>query len=141
MFNAFIKSKSGRPPKGDPHTVGPLQKEILREILTHPSEAHGVGIARALRREHDPELPDAQVYVALRRLEARGIIELARDVDEQNSPSLSNGRRGRPRKLYALTMSGKRAITGAAENSKSGPGQTSYIGEGHGKQRNVGTPA
>lgn len=109
--------------------------------MAAPSEAHGIGIARALRHELDPDLPDAQVYVALRRLEARGIIELSKDVDKTNSPSLSNGPRGRRRKLYALTVSGKRAISDAATNSKSEPGQSSNRGDGYGDYEGVGAPA
>lgn len=142
MVKAFLKLKSGRPPKDKPNKVGPLQQQILRKIAAAPSDAHGIGIARALRQELDPNLPDAQVYVALRRLEARGIIELAKDnVDKTNSPSLSNGPRGRRRKLYALTMSGKRAISDAATNSKSEPGQSSNRGDGYGDYESVGAPA
>jgi DNA-binding PadR family transcriptional regulator len=141
VVKAFLKSKSGRPPKDEPHKVGPLQEEILRKIASKPSEAHGIGIARALRHEFDPNLPDAQVYVALRRLEARGIIELVSDVDSTNSPSESNRPRGRRRKIYALTMSGKRAISDAAENSKSEPGRSSIQGDGYGKYEGAGAPA
>jgi len=130
----------GRPSRDDPNKVGPLQEAILRRIASCPAEAHGIGIARALRNEH-PDLPDAQVYVALRRLEARGIIELAAlDTNSTHTPSSSKGRKGRPRKFYALTGSGKRAITGAAEpHSKSAPVMTE--GCFYGRNYSTGDPA
>lgn len=141
MIKAPFNIKPGRPPKDQPNIIGPLQAEILRKISSDPSDAHGIGIARALRQEFDPNLPDAQVYVALRRLEARGIIELIGNVDTKNSPSVSNGPRGRHRKLYALTTSGKRAISDAAVNSKSKPGQSLYKDIGHAEEECAGYPA
>lgn len=140
VVKSLLTSKSGRPSRNEPNKVGPLQEQILRKIVSHPSDAHGIGIARALRNELDPNIPDAQVYVALRRLETRGIIELAQDVDNTNSPSVSSRPRGRRRKLYALTVSGKRAISDAAVNSKSEPGQSSNRGDGYGKYQGVGVP-
>ncbi|MCS6623658.1 PadR family transcriptional regulator [Roseibacterium beibuensis] len=111
----------GRPSKTSPHRVGPVQAEILRVIRDKPDLAHGVGIAGYLRRQGNEDVSDAQTYIALRRLDARGLIaERQSEPDPRNTPS--DSRRGRPHKLYSLTASGKRALEegGGATNSKAG---------------------
>ena len=111
----------GRPKADAPLKVGPVQADILQIIRDHPELAHGVGIAGFLRDHRGHDVSDAQTYMALRRLDARGlIVERSADTDTRNTPS--DSRRGRPRKLYTLTASGMRALQqgGAADNSKAG---------------------
>ena len=113
-------TKLGRPSAHDPDRIGPVQAEILTIIRDDPDNAHGVGIAEVLRRRHGDEFSDAQTYIALRRLDVRGLIrELSIAPGSKTTPSV--GRRGRPRKLYSLTASGRRALEGGdAVNSSAG---------------------
>ena len=65
--------------------------------------AFGVQIRDSLSRQIDREIPAAQIYVVLRRLEDNGFIIGT----EQDGPA---GRRGRPRRVYKLTALGQRAL-------------------------------
>lgn len=128
----------GRPGKKSPHRVGPVQAEILRIIRDKPELAHGAGIAGYLRKQGSQDVSDAQTYIALRRLDARGLIaEL--QLDPENGKTPSDSRRGRPHKLYSLTASGKRALEegGAATNSKAGT-DAQREGNFHNGARNKG---
>lgn len=100
----------GRPGADTPFRVGSVQAAVLETIRDHPETAHGVGVARRLRSRLDPDLADAQVYTAIRRLEARGMIETIgfEEPTAKTTPSVRT--RGRPRKLLALTTSGRRAL-------------------------------
>lgn len=135
--NMFLSDRPGRPKGGAPQKVGPVQATVLAAIRDNPSAAHGIGIARHLRRHLDPDIADAQVYVALRRLEARGLIVKRTDTDtlgDATDPQIENrpstGRRGRPHKLYSLTVSGRRALERVgAEISTSNPGASAKKGK------------
>lgn len=108
----------GRPSAEAPNRVGPVQAEILRVIRDMPEKAHGVGIAEILRGRFDDTISDAQTYIAIRRLEVRGMIcELTNK--PENPPTPSIGQRGRPRKLYSLTASGRRALEDEAATRNS----------------------
>ena len=115
LFDDFTR-KIGRPSRTDPWRISELQRMMLSIIHDHAEDAHGVGIAKHLRRiTKNDELEDSQVYVALRRLEARGFIALKGDEARVTVPSTVRTKKvGRPRKLYFLTASGKRALTGVA---------------------------
>ena len=102
------RARPGRPDAHDPDRVGPVQQAVMLAIRDHPSNAYGVGISRRLRREFDPDIADAQVYVAMRRLESRNLISEMKTLRKTAEPS--SGRKGRPHKLYSLTVSGKRAL-------------------------------
>lgn len=103
----------GRPSASAPHRVGPIQADVLRVVRNHPEHAHGVGIAGFLRDHEGSDVSDAQIYIALQRLDARDlVVERAKGAVSEITPSAS--RRGRPRKLYSLTASGKRALEGGA---------------------------
>ena len=91
--------------------LGLVQLGILRFIQRHDAEAYGGGIAEGISRLTGDDVSDAQIYVALRRLEVRGLITAADPTGEHNPPS--KGRRGRPRKFYSLTESGRRALLDA----------------------------
>lgn len=111
---------------------------ILRVIERYPNDAHGVGIARHLRKLLAVESPeDSQIYGALGRLEARRLIELSNDQASQDMPSSERPRKvGRPRKLYSLTVSGKRALSAGAEQNDPRRDHSSILpGETYGYQK------
>jgi DNA-binding PadR family transcriptional regulator len=113
----------GRPSARSPLKVGPVQVEILCIIRDHPDKAFGAGIAGHLRDHRGHDVSDAQTYIAIRRLDARGLIAERKAPARQSQPNTpSDSRRGRPHKLYSLTASGKRALeqSGTAANSKAG---------------------
>ena len=109
----------GRPSADAPNRVGPVQAEILQIIRDFPEKAHGVGIAEVLRGRHGDTFSDAQTYIALKRLDVRGLVAVSDDNRtrvEETTPS--KAQRGRPRIYYTLTASGWRALEdGAAINS------------------------
>lgn len=110
----------GRPSERSPNRIGPVQAKLLAFVGAHPERAHGAGIAEHLRQTHDPALGDAQVYVAVKRLEARGFLV---SVDTPETPLPSKRSQGRPHKYYSLTMSGRRALEGVATKGlSSNPG-------------------
>jgi DNA-binding PadR family transcriptional regulator len=129
----------GRPSAKSPNRVGPVQAEVLRIIRDRSGIAHGAGIAGYLRENFDADVSDAQTYIALRRLDVRGLIEPRPDTsDNRTTPSV--GRRGRPHKLYSLTASGRRALEGgAADNSSTGT-DAQMEGKFHGAKAKGPTP-
>jgi len=107
----------GRPSADAPNRVGPVQAEILQIIRDVPEKAHGVGIAEILRGRHGDTFSDAQTYIALKRLDARGLVTVDGGALEKGTTP-SKAQRGRPRIYYTLTASGWRALEdGAASNS------------------------
>ncbi len=88
--------------------LGLVQVAILNVINHHPDRAYGSAITDQVSRVVGRELADAQIYVALRRLEEQGVI---RSRVENSKPSKKS--RGHPRKYYALTATGRRALESA----------------------------
>jgi DNA-binding PadR family transcriptional regulator len=105
----------GRPSRQHPDRVGPVQAKILSFIATQPEQSHGVGIARHLRAIFDPDLTDAQAYVALKRLEARGLVSSVTASKDKQETTPSKRSRGRPHKYYSLTPSGMRALSNVGD--------------------------
>ena len=80
-----------------------MQFAVLRAIPTLGSNACGTEIHEYLERIAGRELRTAQVYVALQRLEDRGLVTSA-------LPKEPAGRRGHPRRIYTLSASGLRSL-------------------------------
>lgn len=110
----------GRPSRERPARIGPVQAKLLAFVGAHPDRAHGAGIAEHFRQNQDPAFGDAQAYVAIKRLEARGFLV---SVEPPHEPLPSKRSQGRPHKYYSLTASGRRALEGVAvEGLSSNPG-------------------
>lgn len=78
-------------------------------IKSVPDQAFGTAISENVSGMTGKEVSDAQVFVALRRLERQGFI--ASCPAPNSKPSTRT--RGRPRKYYELTASGERALDAA----------------------------
>ena len=95
--------------------IGLVQAAILATIEAAPMRAYGSAIADDISIKIGRELADAQVYVALRRLMAQGLLtshpEHPRGTSEVTTSKVT---RGRPRKYYSLTALGKRTLEDAA---------------------------
>lgn len=117
--------------RGD-RALGLIQVVILNVIDRNPAKAYGSAITDEVSRVVRRELADAQVYVALGRLEDHGLVSSV--VGQVPMPSQRS--RGRPRKYYALTASGRRAMEGAGAYifSASPFMQSSERGEHEGKE-------
>lgn len=85
-------------------SLGITQLAVMSAIRNHPDKAYGTAIAEFVSSDLNKEVSDAQVFVTLGRLERHGLVESGKINPE---PS---GARGRPKKLYNLTASGKRAL-------------------------------
>jgi DNA-binding PadR family transcriptional regulator len=97
--------------KSDLHnrTLGLVQVAIMNVITNRPDRAYGTAITDDVSRIVGRELADAQVYIALGRLEEHGLISSRVDA----IPTPSKKSRGRPRKYYASTAKGRRALENA----------------------------
>mgnify|MGYP001815383002 CR=1 FL=1 len=82
----------------------------MSAIETEPDAAYGTAITRKVSDMTGRDMADAQVYVALQRLEHQGLLK---SVSEDALPKPSKRTRGRPRKFYELTATGKRALAAA----------------------------
>lgn len=86
-------------------TLGLRQLAILSAIRSFPENAYGSRIATILETEMGHEIGDGNIYISLRRLESRFLIEL-----REPSPSLSLPPGAQRRKLYVLTPDGDAAL-------------------------------
>lgn len=85
--------------------LGLVQMAVLRHIETSPERAYGLGIADDVSKLVKRDFADAQIYIALRRLEDHGMIS-----SRLNEIPVLPKTRGRPRKYYFLTAMGKDAL-------------------------------
>jgi PadR family transcriptional regulator, regulatory protein PadR len=92
--------------------LGLVQVAILRHVATSPARAFGLGIAEDVSKMVGRDFANAQIYIALRRLESKGMISSR--LDEVSVPP----KRGRPRRYYNLTARGKRALENALEEAE-----------------------
>ena len=88
--------------------LGIMQYAILQLIDSWPDKAYGTAIAAEVSRKIGRDLLEAQIYVALGRLEDRGLLQS--HIETKQAPVPGKGRRGRPRKMYALTGLGRGAL-------------------------------
>jgi PadR family transcriptional regulator len=58
-----------------PTTLGEFEHQVLLAILRRGSESYSVEIVRELERETGRDVATAAVFVALRRLESKGLLE------------------------------------------------------------------
>lgn len=124
---------------GGRRVLGLIQIAILNVIDRTPHKSYGVAITDEVSQIIGRELADAQVYVALRRLEEHRLIRSRVDM----IPAPSKVSRGRPRKFYALTATGRRAMesAGAYTFSTSPFMQSSSRGEDEGATQKGPMPA
>jgi len=92
-----------QPPRG-------LTYVVLRLVSLLGSRAYGVEIRERLSQQHGSEIPAAQVYVMLRRLEDYGFV-----VGKDQGLAKSAGRKGRPRRVYEITAPGQRVLAAGAK--------------------------
>jgi DNA-binding PadR family transcriptional regulator len=115
--NLEIKNNEGRYPKSLPFSIQPqlqqmkpdyvprgMQFAVLRAVGSLGLNASGVAIRELIERNTGLDVPAAQIYVALQRLEDRKLVTSA---VEANRPA---GRRGQPRRIYELSASGLRSL-------------------------------
>lgn len=91
-------------------TLGLIQLAVLSVVSRGPNRSYGSAITDDVSKVVGREFADAQIYMALQRLEGHGF--LTSRVDEIPAPSKRT--RGRPRKYYALTAKGRRALESAS---------------------------
>jgi DNA-binding PadR family transcriptional regulator len=88
---------------GSVKTPSGLTFVVLQLISVMKKNAFGVQIRERLSQQIEREVPAAQVYVTLRRLEDAGFVEAT---EEQSTV----GRKGRPRRIYQVTALGQRTL-------------------------------
>lgn len=116
--------------------LGLVQVAILNVIDRNPDRAYGVAITDEVSRVVGRELTDAQVYMALQRLEEHGLVTVR--VDIVSLPPKRS--RGRPRKFYALTASGRKAIENAGAYFSTSSFMQSITHEGASQEGLIPTP-
>lgn len=81
-----------------------LQFAVLQSVPLLGIRACGVEIYENVRRKAGRDLAVAQVYLALKRLEKRGL------VTSSIATERPAGRRGQPRRIYTISASGSRSL-------------------------------
>jgi DNA-binding PadR family transcriptional regulator len=116
----------------NPRTLGLVQVAIMNVITNQPLRSYGTAIADEVSKLVGRDLADAQIYIALGRLEEQGLISSrVHDV-----PVPSKKSRGRPRKYYASTAKGRRALESAgAYTSSSSPFKSTRGGDYEGETK------
>lgn len=79
---------------------------VLRAVAILGSRARGAEIQAFLERNADRYLPTAQIYVALQRLQDRGLVQSS----YEDAHLRTAGRRAHRRRVYSLTASGVRSL-------------------------------
>ena len=98
----MARSTPPRPPLGD------IEQRVLLAILRLGPDASGVPIVRELRRHTRRPILLPSVYLALRRLEAKGLIR-----SRLGEPEARRG--GRARRHFMLESAGKAALREARQ--------------------------
>jgi PadR family transcriptional regulator PadR len=90
-------------------SIGEFETLILLAILRVGKEAYGVPILEEIRRRTNRRILRPAVYVALRRLEEKGLVRGRED-------DTSADRGGRPRRYFEVCPEGLAALRYAREN-------------------------
>jgi DNA-binding PadR family transcriptional regulator len=85
--------------------LGEFEQLILFSVLQLGEESYGVAIREAIEARTGRVVSTGAIYTALSRLEERGLV-----TSRVGEPT---GQAGRPRKHYALTTAGARALKDA----------------------------
>jgi len=93
--------------------VGAFQEDVLRAVQTLEKGAYGMNIRNFLETDQNKSIHMPQVYAALSRLEALGL--LSSHLDQ----SASAGRRGRTRRVYELSAHGLQYIDARVRGARS----------------------
>lgn len=88
--------------------LGEFEQVVLLAVLRLGEEAYGASVLDEIRRRAGRRVARGALYVTLDRLEEKGLI---RSRYAEGGPA----RGGRPRRLLALTPSGRRALREARE--------------------------
>jgi PadR family transcriptional regulator, regulatory protein PadR len=83
-----------------------IQFAVLRSVAILGNRAYGTEIQEFLERNADKYLPAAQIYVALQRLQDRGLVQS--NYEDAHLPT--QGRKVHRRRVYSLTATGLRSL-------------------------------
>lgn len=83
--------------------LGELEEMVILAALRVGDDAYGASILRALESEAGRDVSRGSVYVAIDRLEAKGLVET-------HAGASTPGRRGRPRRMLRVTEEGLEAL-------------------------------
>lgn len=92
----------------DVATLGEFEQLVLFAIL-RLDDASGIAIHDEIEARTGRDVSPGAIYTTLGRLEGRGLVT-------PTHPALPEGQVGRPRKNYALTPSGARALRAAYDS-------------------------
>ena len=95
-------------PRIPPPPLGDVEQRVLLAILRLRDDASGVPIVSALRRQTRRPVLLPSVYLALRRLEAKGLIR-----SRLGEPEARRG--GRARRYFTLEPAGRAALREARQ--------------------------
>ena len=89
-------------------SIGEFEQLVLLAVLRLGEEAYGLPVLGEIQKHTKRTVLRPAVYVALRRLEEKGLVE-------SRSGDASVKRRGRPRKYYEVTGEGKARLRESRE--------------------------
>lgn len=109
-----------------------LMYSVLRSISFLGLDAYGARIREVVSKQVEKELPSAQIYTALMRLEKQGLVISAES-------EWSEGQRGQARRVYELTKLGREALS--AGSKLYGDAKSANSGVASEKKKARGAPA
>jgi PadR family transcriptional regulator, regulatory protein PadR len=83
--------------------LGELEEMVLLAALRLDEDAYGASILRELEAEAGRDVSRGSVYVAIDRLESKGLVAT-------HAGEPTPGRRGRPRRMLRVTRAGLEAL-------------------------------
>jgi DNA-binding PadR family transcriptional regulator len=92
-------------------SIGEFEQLVMFAVLRLDDDAYGPAIRQELKARADRDVSPGAIFTTLERLEARGLVS-----SRYGEATAERG--GRPKRYYALTADGRRALARALATMK-----------------------
>ena len=83
--------------------LGEFEEIVLLIVASQHEEAYGFSVTKAIEKELQRPVTMSSVHTALYRLEEKGLVK-------SQTGSSKEGRGGRPKRIFIITLIGKKAL-------------------------------
>jgi PadR family transcriptional regulator, regulatory protein PadR len=91
-------------------TLQHFELHVLLAIVRHGGDAYSVPLVLALEQRTRRRISQAAVFIALRRLEKKGLVTSRLDGRQAGLGNVEDADRGRIRRYFAITKAGLAAV-------------------------------